>query len=140
MQTNKMRVALIIAGTLAMGFVGGRLGNSPEIVHAQATHLPPGLEPYTPTKIEWLTLECQAELRDYSSLEGGGYSIDIANPDFETIVIYVQYTPNVIREAMNAGIDGARKVIEMKAKWHGWETWVKVKEQMHPVANLPVKQ
>lgn len=101
----------------------------PRTVTAQK-NLPPGLEPYTPTKIEWMTLECQSALRQYDTLEGSGYFLDITSPDSETVLIYVRHTPQVVREEMNTSIDGARKVIQIIAKRHGWEGWIKVKEDV----------
>jgi hypothetical protein len=101
----------------------------PRMVSAQGK-VSPGLEPYTPTKIEWMTLECQAALQDYYSLEGSGYFLDITSPDSETVLIYVRYTPQVIREAMNSSIESAHKVIQTIAKRHGWEGWIKIKEDV----------
>jgi hypothetical protein len=88
----------------------------------------PGSEPYTPTRIDWLTLTLQAALRDDSM--ANGYLLEIASSDPETIVIYVRYTSKVDRQVMNTAIDTARKVINTTAKSYGWDKWVKIREDI----------
>ncbi len=61
-----------------------------------------------------------------------GYVLEITSSDPETIVIYVRYMPNVNREAMNVGIDAARKVIGITAKSYGWDGWLRVREDVQP--------
>jgi hypothetical protein len=48
-----------------------------------------------------------------------------------TILIYVAYNKQTHREAMNLGIDNARKLIEKNAKSRGWNSWLKVKEEIN---------
>ena len=89
----------------------------------------PGAEPYIPTRIEWLTTTLQASLRE-DELETERFQLQITSPDSETILIYVRYLPDVNREVMNLAIDGARKVIQITAKGYGWDSWVKVREDI----------
>jgi hypothetical protein len=86
----------------------------------------PGAEPYTPTRIEWLTTTLQASLRT----EEPNYSLQITSPDYETILIYVRYFPTVNREEMNIMINSARKVIHITAKSYGWDSWLKIREDV----------
>jgi len=97
----------------------------------EKTH--PGAVAYVPTRIEWLTVSLQAALRDYSSLDQSGYLLDITNPDSETVMIFVRYTPDVKRDEMNLAIDTAHKVIKTTAESYGWDRWLKVKEQVERV-------
>ena len=96
---------------------------------AQAPTLPPGLRPFTPTRIDWLTTTLQADLRD-DELERNGFELLITSPDSETILIFVRYQPNVNREVMNLSINTARQVIQMTAKRYGWDKWVKIREDI----------
>src|SRR3989442_16007138 len=95
----------------------------------QAEALRPGLQPYIPTRIDWLTIALQASLRT-AMTEENRFTLQITSPDSETILIYVRYLPNVDREVMNMRIDTARKVIQITAKSYGWDSWVKIKEDV----------
>lgn len=97
--------------------------------HGQVQGLPPGLQPFTPTRIDWLTTTLQASLRE-EALQTYGYQLEIAESDPETILIYVRYTPDAKREFMNMSVDTARKVIQTTAQSYGWEKWVKIREDI----------
>jgi hypothetical protein len=96
---------------------------------AQIKEAHPGAQPDTPTRIDWLTTTLQAALRQDLTVENG-FSLDIAEPDSETVLIYVRYLPNVDRTIMNMTIDTARKVIQTTAQSYGWDGWVKIKEDV----------
>ena len=89
----------------------------------------PGLQPFTPTRIDWLTTTLQASLRS-DELYTEGFLLDITSRDPETVLIYVRYRANVNREAMNISIDVAREVIQTTTKRYGWDSWVKVREDV----------
>ena len=97
--------------------------------NAQPQKLSPGSQPFTPTRIDWLTTTLQASLRD-DSLQTGGFYLNITSSEPETIVIRVDYLPTVNREAMNISIDSTRQVIAVVAKVYGWEKWVKIREDV----------
>jgi len=80
-------------------------------------------------RIDWLTTTLQASLRT-DAVETEGYDLDITSPDPETILIYVRYLPNVNREAMNITLVTTRKVIDITAKSYGWDSWLKVREDI----------
>lgn len=103
---------------------------------AQSIPSKPGLQPYTPNRIEWLALLCNDQLRQNSSVDFP-FSLNIVQSDHETLLIVVRYQPNVNREIMNATIDTARQVIMITAKSYGWDKWVKVKERVEMVKPKP---
>lgn len=90
---------------------------------------PPGLQSYVPTRIEWLSLVLNSQLRQDATVDNP-FSVNIVNTDHETILIFVRYHPNVNREIMNMAIDTAREVINITAKSYGWDKWVKIKERI----------
>jgi hypothetical protein len=92
----------------------------------------PGVESYSPTKIEWLAVVCQADLRSEIS-EESMFQLSITYSGPETIVIYVRYLPAVRREIMNRYIATARNVIKTTAKGYGWESWVKIEENIQMI-------
>ena len=103
---------------------------------ARPQRLSPGAEPFTPTRIDWLTTTLQASLRD-EQLETHGYQLQITSPDPETILIYVRYLPSVDRPVMNTSIDAARQVIQITAKSYGWDKWVKIREDIQLASKRP---
>lgn len=86
-----------------------------------------GDKPYTPTKLEWLAVECNAELRiPFDNAQRFTLLLSaIENED--TIVTKVTYSPGVDRLAMNLAVQHAREAVTEKALMRGW-TWVKIKE------------
>jgi hypothetical protein len=110
-----LTVLLVAASTLA---------NAQE---ANAIH--PGVLPYMPSRIDWLTTVLAANLNS-DQLRGDGYMLQIAMAGPETVEIYVRYLPTVNREAMNVAIDAARSVINTTAKSYGWQDWVKITESV----------
>jgi hypothetical protein len=99
--------------------------------HAQqAAH--PGLQPFIPTRIDWLVTDLQSSLRT-ESIGQDGFLLQITEADSETILIYVRYLPTVNREAMNIAIEGARHVININARSRGWLGWLKVKEDVQMI-------
>jgi len=96
----------------------------------------PGLEKFSPTRIDWLTTTLEANLREELTQERG-FSLDFTynGNDPDTIIIYIRYLQDmdaVNREIMNMNIETARAVINTSAKRYGWENWVKVKEDIKP--------
>ena len=64
----------------------------------------PGLTPYTPTKIEWLTVVVNSLVqRDASS--DYPYTLGVATADHETLVIVVRYLSSANRAVMNRDIE-----------------------------------
>jgi hypothetical protein len=92
----------------------------------------PGMEQYTPTKLEWLAVELNAA----NSIEVGNFGapsgfIDInyfARHQDDAILILVQYTSNTRREDINDWTQIAREAVQTAAKNHGWD-WVKTREE-----------
>ena len=99
------------------------------IAQQRASGSSPGLQPYVPTRIDWLTTTLQASLRSDISDENK-FVLQITAPDAETILIYVRYLPTVDREAMNREIDSAREVIKITAKSYGWDKWLRIREDI----------
>lgn len=92
----------------------------------------PGLQSYTPNRIEWLALILEAQLRQDATVDSP-FSLHVVNSDHETILIFVRYQPNADREIMNMAVDTAREVTQMTAKSYGWSSWVKIKERIEMV-------
>ena len=109
----------LVGYSLAMAILSSLLS---VLVYAQIKppQTSPGLQPFTPTSIDWLTTTLQASLRQ-EAMSSDGFALQIASPDAETILIYVRYTTHVNRKAMNSSIHSARQVIGVIARRYGWE-------------------
>ena len=119
---RKLFSAVIIVALVITSYQsGGR-------AHAQAK-LAPGLEPYTPTRIEWLTMDLEASNRVELSSETG-CSLDYATADSDTVTIFVRHLPTADRRIINMAVDTARKLITSSAKRYGWDGWVRVREDI----------
>lgn len=96
----------------------------------QVQSMSEGMKPYTPTRLEWFALELNANYRtEMNDLEG--YMLSFVPLEKEnTILIYVGYNKQTRRELMNRGIDNARKIIEKAARNRGWNSWLKVREEV----------
>jgi hypothetical protein len=93
----------------------------------------PGITPHTPTKIEWLAVVANSQLRQDSSADTL-FSLSVVQGDHDTLLIVVRYHPTVNREMMDRTIDTAREVIMITAQNYGWDKWVKIRErvEMYP--------
>jgi hypothetical protein len=91
------------------------------------------MQPYVPTRLEWLALELNATSRVDLSLDSK-YGMSFIDHDSEdTILIFVRYLPTVDREIMNKSIDNAKKSISKMAESRGWSSWLKVKESVEMI-------
>ena len=90
----------------------------------------PGLEPFTPTRMDWLSTTLEANLHEIVMGNGYNFALDVVATDPETITIRVEYTSNVDRKIMNEHIDDARQAIQIAAKGYGWDSWVKTREDI----------
>lgn len=100
------------------------------IVWAQGTRSLQGLKPYTPTRLEWLALELNANCRRDATFSNPFSICYVPNARTDAIRIYVRYQPRVDRPGMNTTIQHARKLIKIYAENHGWENWVKIEESV----------
>jgi hypothetical protein len=89
----------------------------------------PGLMPYTPSEGEWLALIMRAGLRREPSPDRP-YSLDVILVDPVTLQIIVRHAPTVDRETLNKTIEAARESIRSTARGYGWDSWVKIRENV----------
>ena len=87
----------------------------------------PGLEPYTPTQLEWLEVEAQTELSEHAPC----YAVNITRRAPDTIVVVVAYKRCV--SEVSARMVGVQDVeaVRLLAQAHGWKSWVKVEKDVH---------
>src|SRR6266849_2293459 len=84
------------------------------------THVPtsaPGLEPYTPTKLEWLEVEAQTELSENAPC----YAVNITRRAPETIVVVVPYKRCASEESARMVAVQDVEAVRLLAQDHGWK-------------------
>ena len=110
-----------------VAFVTGR-ATSGSIAH-------PGMAPYTPTKLEWLELQCWIAVKEdtVDATTGSGMTIDTVARAPESIVLTIRYMPNERRDVMNKIIENKKQIIRALAKGAKWDSWLKIEEDVAPM-------
>jgi hypothetical protein len=89
-----------------------------------------GWKPYTPSRLEWLALELNAESRQEATSESPFMLSFAALEKTDTILIYVRYLPDADRGLINLAVDGARRLVDLKAKHRGWDSWLRTEAKL----------
>lgn len=89
-----------------------------------------GWKPFTPSRLDWLATTLNASGRISYEMDRHFVLLYAGVEKDDTILIYVRYTADVNRYAMNTAIESARKVISIKAKSRGWDKWLTVREDI----------
>jgi hypothetical protein len=92
-----------------------------------------GSDPYTPTKLEWLTME--ANIRSDDDPLGKGYSIYAVPQSPDTILFVVNVAPwfngaNGQQELMKFDVSGRAMAAREFARIRGWHNWLKVEQKI----------
>jgi hypothetical protein len=93
------------------------------------------MAPYTPSKLEWLELQCWIAIKEdtVDAATGAGVMVDTAGRPPESIVLRVRYMPNEKRDKMNKMIENKKQVIRAVAKGYQWDSWLKIEEDVAPL-------
>lgn len=105
-------IALVSAGT-AGGYV---LGQAKDDMRS----------PYTPTRLEWMAVECNAFQADHSA----AYTMRYAPSADGILVILVDYERDARAELLDQAEAVAKKLIAARAELRGWDVRVAVKRMV----------
>lgn len=93
----------------------------------------PGMDKYTPTKLEWAAVELNAYFRDKFA-EGSFFvkqkfevSYRAKTPD--TIIVRCAYSANMSRPDLNKLVEALKKMVSNYASRKGFGDWLKVEEE-----------
>lgn len=89
----------------------------------------PGLEEYTPTRLEWLANMLNTLFHFHELREKGGDLFYMGGGDGKSIIVVVKYSPDVPKEFMDITISTAKEVAVRLAKIYGWDSWVEIQVQ-----------
>ena len=96
----------------------------------------PGLEPYTPSKTEWMALKLQSYYGS-TSFDGNRYRLTYLRSGPETITIVVHYLTGVDRELMNKEVESALRISRAEGRANNWD-WIEIKEKYEKI-DAPAK-
>jgi len=89
----------------------------------------PGMIAYTPTRLEWLALQLQANYRDENFDNAGQYGVGFIPKSPNTIVIFVTYTEAASAANVDTAVLVAQTALKRESSRFGWSDWVKVEVQ-----------
>ena len=94
----------------------------------------PGDEPYTPTKLEWATVELQANDGNTNYTSDSPVMISfVAQPDGQTVLCILQYTPEVPAHVVKINRDASRYAFNKYRTSRGWD-WLRLKFDEHVIS------
>ena len=86
----------------------------------------PGLEKYTPTRLEWLANMLNT-LFPYNHLrEQDSDLFYMASRDGKSIIVIFRYSPRLPKEIIDEVTDHAKKTVMRLARLYDWDSWVEV--------------
>ena len=99
-----------------------------------------GLQPFTPTRIEWLTLTLNAtnmfQYNFISSINKTQIDVTYRGISAEnTIIIMLNHNEGIESEKIGVIMQALRQKVIKLAKSFGWDTWIKVKENIVVIKN-----
>ena len=95
------------------------------LTYAWAQNQNEGDKPYTPTRLEWLAVQLNSELSSFTGVDVG-YSARRNN----TLELIIRYLPQTDRAILNKIVNLHKKHAIESAKVRGWDTWLKIKENV----------
>ena len=90
-----------------------------------------GQQPYTPSRLEWLALELNADDTIKIAVLAEGILVSyVTMPEENTIEVQISYPENTNPEKLQTIIHSSQRRAREKAKRYGWESWLIVKENL----------
>lgn len=85
----------------------------------------PGLEGYTPTRIQWLVVMLNSlfQVRDIPRFSAFYVEAD----DGKSIILVVSYDADVNKEIIDQLINRAKDLVLVVAEEYGWDSWLEIK-------------
>jgi hypothetical protein len=90
--------------------------------------------PYSPTRLEWLELQLQANYReeDFSSPEKY-HALNYFAKAPDTIVVFVQYSNQTSARTVDKAVEHGKRVVAKEIDTYRWSDWAKIEVRREPV-------
>jgi hypothetical protein len=101
-------------------------------IHASNSPSPssPGMSTYSPTRLEWLEMELQANYRFEDNNDPEiDYSTNFFAKTPDTIVVLVQYSNHTPAKIVDRAAEHNKRIAEKVVSSHGWTSWAKIEVQ-----------
>jgi hypothetical protein len=125
-QGKKLAIEIASSASNATAKVADPYAGIARDVQPIVANVPPAHQPYTPTRLEWLITELNAEHKS----DQLGFQIFFMPPDNDdpqTIKLVLMCNSKTDPKVMLNFVEAMHKNIELKRKLVGWE-WLKIKE------------
>jgi len=119
MSPDNMKLSIILGTIVALAIGCTTL--------ASQSQTPPGMEPYTPSRLEWLQVEAQTELSENAPC----YTVNITKRAPDTIVVVVLHKRCMSEKGAQLVAVQGMEAVRLLAKDHGWTDWLKVDKDVH---------
>ena len=87
----------------------------------------PGLESYTPTRLEWLVFRLNSLFNTRNLTPDAIEIIFFEGEDGKSVELRVRHYPNVNKERVNTVVNALERFVLQVAKNYGWESWFEFK-------------
>lgn len=95
----------------------------------------PGLEKYTPTRLDWLTVMLNAQFR-YDNAISDRFSLSyLPGQDGKTVYVIVKHFADANKKRMDERIDLAKKAVSAVSELYEWDSWLEVKVDVEELIN-----
>jgi len=96
-------------------------------MHARTDSRAPGMLPYSPTRLEWLELELQANYREEDDTDPDTYhTLDFTTTAPDTVVVLVQYSNRTSAIIVDRMVEHGKRLAKKEVASYGWSSWVKI--------------
>lgn len=89
-----------------------------------------GSQLYTPTKLEWLVVELDAECSHRRTNDEPFNMNFVADENNDAIVIFMRYDPTMPDAMQEKAVKFGKAMASMAAKRHGWDSWLHIDEDV----------
>ncbi|MDE0086200.1 MAG: hypothetical protein OXU23_10840 [Candidatus Poribacteria bacterium] len=86
----------------------------------------PGLEKYTPTRLDWLTVMLNAQF-SYDNVVSDRFTLSyLPGVDGKSLSVIVKHFADADKERMEERIDLAKKAVSAVSEMYNWDSWLEV--------------
>lgn len=114
--------------TLFIGFFAGAMTLAYST--QEQKHASPLMEPYMPTRLEWLALDLESRFKVEQPNDPVS-SVDYVAVGPDTILVTVWYKANTPAGAVDLVIQTSQETVKKAALSYGWSKWIKIRVERH---------
>ena len=90
----------------------------------------PGLEEYTPTRLDWLAIKLNSIVSHWSLSQNGIHFLFLAGDDGKSIELFMRHYSDMDEERIVDLINTLEEFALKIAKDYGWDSWIEFKKDI----------